>query len=363
VAMHTTGLGGDSEVHMQSEGLEGSLSLGPSRIVPIALAAISWPDVVLSTLESQASSKKCGEYDAKFVLPTLIKSKFNDREIILLKKIGTEAKPLDGLLSNRLELATLDRLVSRGVLMMSGITPTDASHVLGISNRWNTEASRLALKVFSNRRKGSGDVLSEGADLLAQSIIDQLTKQTGDALINVALIEDGYENNIDNTSIEDSWLINKGLQHHNNTFFINFGLRLPVIGLGASAKIYYPKVGELLSTQMIIPKHYSVANAIGAVAGRISFTCVGTVTSPSTGCFRLHGKAGPKDFSSERQALKVLTDDLSSLASKKARSSGADEIDLQVSRDIRYSNIENQRIFMEAEIAVTASGRPRITTG
>lgn len=366
VAMHTTGLGGDSEVHMQSEGLEGSLSLGPSRIVPIALAAISWPDVVLSTLESQVSSKKCGEYDAKFVLPTLIKSKFNkfnDREIILLKKIGTEAKPLDGLLSNRLELATLDRLVSRGVLMMSGITPTDASHVLGISNRWNTEASRLALKVFSNRRKGSGDVLSEGADLLAQSIIDQLTKQTGDALINVALIEDGYENNIDNTSIEDSWLINKGLQHHNNTFFINFGLRLPVIGLGASAKIYYPKVGELLSTQMIIPKHYSVANAIGAVAGRISFTCVGTVTSPSTGCFRLHGKDGPKDFSSERRALKVLTDDLSSLASKKARSSGADEIDLQVSRDIRYSNIENQRIFMEAEIAVTASGRPRITTG
>jgi hypothetical protein len=77
----------------------------------------------------------------------------------------------------------------------------------------------------------------------------------------------------------------------------------------------------------------------------------------------LHGKDGPKDFSSERQALKVLTDDLSSLASKKARSSGADEIDLQVSRDIRYSNIENQRIFMEAEIAVTASGRPRITTG
>ena len=40
---------------------------------------------------------------------------------------------------------------------------------------------------------------------------------------------------------------------------------------------------------------------------------------------------------------------------------GADNIDLQVDRDIRSSKIENQRIFIDAEISVTASGRPRIT--
>jgi len=362
VAIHTTGLGGDSEVHMSSEGLDGSLSLGPSRIMPIALAAITWPDIVIPTLESQVGSEKSGEYDARFVIPILIKSKwnkFNDREIIVLEKIGTDAISLEGLLSNRLELATLHRLVSRGVLMMSGVTPTDASHVLGLSNSWNAQASKLALKVFANRRTGSGEVLSEGAEVMAQLIIDQLTKQTGSALINVALKEDAsndYQN-----SIEDHWLINKGLKHHNKTFFINFGLGLPVIGLGASAKTYYPKVGKLLSTQMIVPKYSSVANAIGAVAGRISFTCVGTVTSPSEGCFRLHGQDAPKDFFSEDEALKQLERELSTLAGNKARSSGADEIDLQISKDIRSSEIENQRIFMEAEITVTASGRPKIT--
>jgi len=41
--------------------------------------------------------------------------------------------------------------------------------------------------------------------------------------------------------------------------------------------------------------------------------------------------------------------------------SGADNIDLQVDRDIRSSDIENQRMFIDAEISVTASGRPRIT--
>jgi hypothetical protein len=113
---------------------------------------------------------------------------------------------------------------------------------------------------------------------------------------------------------------------------------------------------------MIIPKYSSVANAIGAVAGRISFKCSGTVTSPTNGCFRLHGKNGLEDFASEHEALKVLESYLSEQASSKARLSGADEIDIQVSKEIRSSDIENQRMFMEAEISVTASGRPRITS-
>ena len=362
VAMSTTGLGGDSEVHISKDGLEGALFLGPSRIMPIALAAINWPDVIIPTLENQVASEKCGEYDAKFVIPTLVKSKFdnfNNREISVLEKIGDGAKPLEGLLSNRLELATMHRLVSRGILIMSGVTPTDASHVLGLSKSWNVGASQLALKVFANHRKGSGEYLSPEASSLAQLIIDQLTRQTGSALINVALKEDGYDDFI---SIEDNWLINHGLNHHNKTFFINFGLGLPVIGLGASASTYYPKVGEHLSTNMIIPKYSSVANAIGAVAGRISFKCSGTVTSPTNGCFRLHGKNGLEDFASEHEALKVLESYLSEQASSKARLSGADEIDIQVSKEIKSSDIENQRMFMEAEISVTASGRPRITS-
>ena len=86
------------------------------------------------------------------------------------------------------------------------------------------------------------------------------------------------------------------------------------------------------------------------------------MTSPTTGCFRLHGKNGLEDFSSEHEALKVLESYLSEQASSKARLSGADEIDIQVSKEIKSSDIENQRMFMEAEISVTASGRPRITS-
>ncbi len=36
VAMRTTGLGGDSEVHVIDEGLMGGVTLGPRRVVPVS---------------------------------------------------------------------------------------------------------------------------------------------------------------------------------------------------------------------------------------------------------------------------------------------------------------------------------------
>ena len=46
VAMRTTGLGGDSEVHVNTEGLKGGVHLGPRRVLPVSLLAAQSPDVV-----------------------------------------------------------------------------------------------------------------------------------------------------------------------------------------------------------------------------------------------------------------------------------------------------------------------------
>ena len=364
VDMQTTGLGGDSEVHMNSDGLQGDLVLGPNRVMPIALAATIWPDIVVPKLETILSTEKCGELDTKFVYPTMIDTKnlkFNTREMLVLEKIGLSAKALEGLISSRIELATLNGLISKGVLMMAGVTPTDASHVLGMSKTWDVMASRIALELFSKRRNGGGEMLASNAEDMARLIIERIRTQTANVLINVALIEDSEEKDLKYESSNDQWLISKGLESHKKTFFINFGLNLPVVGLGASAKSYYPQVGKLLSTKMVIPKYSEVANAIGAVAGRVSVKCVGTITSPAEGCYRLHGLERQLDFTSEEKAFKELEKMLSELAINKAKLSGADNIDLQVDRDIRSSDIENQRMFIDAEISVTASGRPRIT--
>ncbi len=71
---------------------------------------------------------------------------------------------------------------------------------------------------------------------------------------------------------------------------------MPVIGLGASASTYYPAVGTQLGCEMILPRHAGVANAIGAVVGRVTLRKTWVVTSPSEGCYRVHFETGPQDL-------------------------------------------------------------------
>ena len=67
VAMRTTGLGGDSEVHIVTEGLQGGVTLGPRRVIPISLMALEAADVVLPMLEAQLRNITPGDHDGRFV--------------------------------------------------------------------------------------------------------------------------------------------------------------------------------------------------------------------------------------------------------------------------------------------------------
>ena len=112
---------------------------------------------------------------------------------------------------------------------------------------------------------------------------------------------------------------------------------------------------------MILPQHSDVANAIGAVVGRISRRVQGSITAPSEGQFRAHFPDGPKDFLNEAQALDCLESFLVEKAIDQARDSGAADIVTKVSRDIKKAKNEAREMFVEAILTVEASGRPRIS--
>ena len=156
-------------------------------------------------------------------------------------------------------------------------------------------------------------------------------------------------------------LMFEGLTGHKNIVKIDTGLNLPVVGLGASSSSYYPAVGGLLKCDMILPEHSDVANAIGAVVGRITMRVQGTITSPSEGQFRVHFPDGPKDFLNEEQAVASLESFLMDKATHKARASGAEDIATNVFRDIKKAKAEARHMFVEAILTVEASGRPRIS--
>ena len=360
VAMRTTGLGGDSEVHFVSSGLRGGVTLGPRRVVPVSLMAAQAPHVVLPALETQLRATTPGDHDGRFVraVSGVHAGGLGPREADLLARVGGDMHPLGAVLRTRMEQGALKRLVARGLVQVSALTPSDACHVLERVAVWDAEAARMACQLFGRRRTGAGEVLANDPKQMAQMIVDQLTHQTGLALLQAALAEDGLDE-----GLAAHVLVQKGLGGHRGAMRIDTGLAVPIVGLGASASTYYPAVGDLLGAKMILPEDAGVANAIGAVVGRVTMRHSGTVTAPSEGRFRVHLDTGPEDFAAADPALARLEQALRAAAMAAAEAAGAEEIDMRVTRDIKTAQTEAREVFVEATLTVEAAGRPRVAVG
>ena len=363
VAMRTSGLGGDSEVHFLSEGLQGGVLLGPKRVLPICLAAMEAPDLVHDALDRQLHTALPSEYDGRFVrrLSGPAMQGLQSRDLALYQRLTLDFQPLDMVLKSRLEQQVLRRLLSRGGVQIAALTPSDASHVLGASQLWDRGAAQKALSVFGRRRTGAGQRLAKNPQDMADMIIDQLTRQTSTALLDVAFAEEAQSFGLASQDLARHILLERGLCGHRGLIKLDAGLNLPVVGLGASAPSYYPAVGARLNCPMLIPQHGDVANAIGAVVGQITMRASGTVTAPTEGVFRVHSGVGTQDFTQETLALETLEQILRDQAIAQAKAAGADALELSWQRDISKTQAENRMVFIEARLTAVVSGRPRIT--
>lgn len=364
VAMRTTGLGGDSEVHVV-DGLEGGLVLGPRRLMPIALAARDYPDLVHAVLDRALASDVPASDGCQFAIPMWreIPKGLDPREAVVVDRLTDGPLRLGQAVTNRMESPALARLVARGMVLIAGVTPSDASHALGHVDIWDAEASTKALTLFARRRSGGGERLSTGPEAMAQNIIAQLTRQTVDCLLQAAFSEDERDWDQAAETLARHPITMAGMDRHRGVVEVDLRLGVPVIGLGASAGTYYGAVGERLNTRMILPAHAGVANAIGAVVGQVAMHVSGTVTSPGPGIYSVHLPDGVQKFPSAELALDALVASLTHEAGQQARDAGVEEIRFTTLRDMKEVDIEGHAMFIEASIKVIAQGRPRIAIG
>ena len=224
-------------------------------------------------------------------------------------------------------------------------------------------AAEKSLKLLARRRAGSGDMLAASALEMAQMIVDQLTRQTAQALLETVFAEEDPGFGLAPEELARHVLLRRGLSGHSGLLKLEASVAVPVIGLGASASSYYPAVGKALRSEMTLPEDIGVANAIGAVVGRVTMRKAGTVTSPAEGKYRVHLTTGQHDYSDRETALEKLEEFLRAQAEDAAKNAGAADIQMNVSRDIKVAGVEAREIFVEAVITVEATGRPRIAAG
>lgn len=363
VAMRTTGLGGDSEVQVL-DAMERALKLGPRRMMPVALAATLHPDLVHRALDDALSRDPAPEDAARFAIAlfTALPPGLPARESALAERLLAGPQRLSTLLRTRIEAPALTRLVAGGHVLLAGVTPSDAAHVLGRQSDWDAEAARKALTLMARRRSGSGTRLAADTAQIARAIIDQLTRQTVDCLLEAAFAEDAPDWQAPPEVLARHELLHAGLTPRPGLVAIRAHLATPVIALGASVGSYYGAVAARLGTRLVVPDHASVANAVGAVVGQVAMHAEGTVTSPAPGRFIAHLSAGPGAFDSAGAAIAALETDLRAQALEKAARAGVDAPQLRLERNDVLAEVEGQPMFIETHLRLTASGRPRIAS-
>ena len=360
VAMHTFGLGGDSEVRLDEGGLESGMTLGPRRLMPLSLAAHLWPGAVLPVLERQLRASFPGRQDGRFAvrtgLPDAMATGLAPQEAALYERLALEPLPLDTVLVSTAQRATLDRLVSRGLVLISGFTPSDAMHVLGRQDQWNRQAARLGAEIFARRKSGSGRALAETPEMLADLVSARLTRQSAEAVLTALMADQG----IAGIDAAKSTLIDRALSRTPGFVRFSVGLDRPLVALGASAPVHYPAIAAMLDVDSFVPVHAGVANAVGAVVGQVRETAIVFVTEPDEGRYAVNGCGQSHMIKDRDEAFERARSICVTEARAAALRSGADSPVIDLQEHIDMPLIEGLEKLVEARFTAQASGRPRI---
>ncbi|MEO3997576.1 hydantoinase/oxoprolinase family protein [Mesorhizobium sp. CAU 1732] len=360
VAMRTFGLGGDSEIGLDDGGLRPHLVLGPRRLVPLSLAAHAHGEAVIAELERQLRTPNPGRLDGRFAMrtgvPDRLAAGLSGPEGKLFALIKSVPQPLDRLLASTAQVATLNRLVGRGLVHVAGFTPSDAAHVLGRQNNWNVEAARLGATLFARRRDGRGNPIEPDAGAISARVLRALTRRSAEVILETAFAEDGLEG----PETVAHALVQRAVDARPGIARFTVALDRPVIGLGASAPLHYAALSELVGNACVVPADTDVANALGAVVGQVRVTVEARVSQPKEGLFRVSSGEGLKDFRGEDEAMAEAERIVRQAIIGRAAEAGAGEVEITVERDIRAATVEGQRTFVEALVIAIAAGRPRI---
>lgn len=359
VAMHTFGLGGDSAVHFEDDN-EIGLKLGPRRQVPVSLLAVDYPETVTNELDRQLAldtvSALSGRFGWKIVADDARLPNLKATEEKLLAKLSAEPQALDTLLKGSAEAGTLNRLISRGLAQVSGFTPSDAMHCLGLQDNWDSEAAQKLVEILLKQKDRFGNRIAVSVEDLCRKVKEQLTRQSADVILATCMAESGVAVGPGAQS-----LINSALNGQEGFVRLSLSLDRQLVGLGASAANYYPAIGERLSSTCVVPEHADVANAIGAVAGEVRIQRSLEVTSSDGGgSFHLLLEDGPLVFNDEKKVLDAASKKLREMLESLMDEAGSDTPVFEEEVSINAPEIEGSRHFVQAKITLTATGLPKL---
>ena len=353
VDMHTHGLGGDSEVRHDERALGAVLHIGPRRVVPVSLLALDHPEQVHAALTRQLAADPPNELDGVFVVRSDRAASLDDTERRLVDGMSAEVLPAADVMASLVQRRIVERLVRRGVLRISAFTPTDANHVLDRQHTYDSAAAHGAATLFARRRDRLGNPIGDTGHDIAERTIATLVRRSAEAVLAAAFLNDGFP-----ADTVTSRAVQASLDGAFSVVTLPIGLSLPLVGLGASAPTYYPAVAALVGTSSVIPTEADVANAVGAVVGRVRISHECLVSAPQPGQYVVHTDAGPEMFTVLDAARARAVDVTAALLRHDMEAAGAHVFETVEHWHEATVEVSGSPMFVEGVLTLTGSGRP-----
>jgi N-methylhydantoinase A/oxoprolinase/acetone carboxylase beta subunit len=352
IDVRTIGLGGDSEIQFEANG---TLTVGPQRIVPVALIAERYPEV-LAMLDSDIADTEGGSMHGRFVVHPfgatgpMTTSELSAREKEILALVTDRPKPVRKVAVSSGAQRALAALKRKGLVQICGFTPSDAAHVLGLQANWSRPAAEKAAQLLVRFREMKMPS-PERVQTFCEEVWSDVVRLTGRVILDMAL---GQKTGGD--ALLDAACSGRGSI---GLARINFSPSVPVVAVGGPVKIYYGEVGRRLAAEIVFPEFCDVANAVGAATGVVSRSVVITIEGDGSGLFRLHGPEGTRSLASGAAAL-AEGEELArraALAAVAEMGAGKAEVKVSVAKSYLPDAVDDNGL-LKAEITAEAIGRP-----
>ena len=375
----TFGLGGDTCVHFSNEK---GLYLEHGRVLPMCMLASRYPEVLPALLELSKSNYNNRKYFPLYEFLVLMHplpegGEWSDQERILTRRLENGLLMLaDTIRDIGIDLYNLktERLEREGIIRRAGFTPTDAMHIRGDFRSFSTDASKYAADYICHELTEGGHEWT--MDELCESIDGLVRKRLYCSLVRILLgircpeqtkkltykqlrelIHLAYNDAEERLSEE------KCGHKPDGALFLTplFHTDAVLIGEGAPTHIFLDDVAKMLGTHAVIPKNAEVANAIGAIAGKITVSDTAVlrpsdVSSPEEGFVAIcKNKRG--EFSDYNEAAGFAKAAAKESAENKAMEYGAKgKTSCEFSSRKNEVRLKEQTVFVEEIITANVTG-------
>ncbi len=353
----TYGLGGDSYIQLTKDR---RIVAGPQRVWPLCVVAYRYPYLME---ELKTSCKK--DYDLLFAQASdcfmLLKkptvdnmTKYEEEAIDILRNGPRSLFSLAQRIEIDPNLLDLQRMVNLGIISRISVTPTDILHAKGTYVQWNRDASNIGVDILASRLAVTREKFIEMA---SEAIVNDLCLT---CLQSLSACE-GQNIWLKNNEAA-MYFINKALSPKADYLYdSSFKVKMPIVGIGAPARAWLPKMAQKIHASLVIPEYAEVANAVGAATGKIMETIKVLIKPGEDGCgYLIHAPWERKYFELFDRALEYALCEAKKHAALAAEKSGAKDYEMVINHeDVFASNANKENnIYVESRIEVTAVGRP-----